>query len=114
MNVDIQAIRRIIPSVLVVYCENKDVAEGIVHGINSTLDALQKNHCDVFIRKPPEIEYTPATNEPDGRGMYKVRARFAVASALEGKEGRKIMTNSSFYEEEINDSFDILNNKGLA
>ena len=114
MNVEFQAIRRIIPSVLVIYCEDEKTAEGIVQGINYTLDTLQKNHCDVFIRKSPEIERTQCTDEPNGRNIYRVRARFAVASALEGKEGRRIKTETSFYEESITNNFDILNNKGLA
>ena len=109
-------IRRIIPASLVVYCENEQVAQGVVQGINHTLDCLQDNHCDVFMRMPPQITWEPKpdTDPIDKLGLYRVRSRFAVASALEGQEGRRIVTQSSFFEEEIGHPFDIVNSKGLA
>ena len=109
-------IRRIIPASLVVFCESEEVAQGVVQGINHTLDCLQDNHCDVFMRMPPYMQWEPkeGTDPIDRIGMYRVRSRFAVASALEGREGRRIVTQSSFFEEEIGHPFDIQNNKGCA
>lgn len=112
---DTKFVRRIIPSTLVIYCEDPVIAEGVIQGINYTLDMLQKNHCDIIMRKPPYVEFVekPDSDPQDHVGVYKVRSRFAVASALEGKEGRRILTASSFYEEIIDHPFDIENNKGL-
>ena len=114
---DEKVYRRIIPAVLRLTVEDENVARGVIIGINQTLDLLQHNGNDVFLRVPPtiEAEYPPEQNDWPQEDKYKVckiYARFNVASAINPYQGgRRIITNKNFYEEPLTEQFDILNNK---
>lgn len=99
------AIKRSVPTTLLVRCPNADYAEGVKDGIVYTLECLL-HECDVILRLSPTV--IPVDKEDDSQDQqYRVRARFTARSKQEGKpKGEWIKINSAFYEEKFDNSFD--------
>ena len=100
-------IKRSVPQTLNVLCPSLEHAEGVKNGVMYALSNLLQE-CDIIMRKAPEIEAMPKENEEEEPTQYRVRARFTVKEKPQGSEkGRWIDTNRAFYEEEIDNSFNI-------
>lgn len=101
-------IKRSIPVTLSVRCETSEYAQGVKDGIIYTLECLL-HECDVIMRISPYIDrLTEEKPDDDSIQQYRVRARFTVREKSSGKSrGEWIKTNHAYYEEKIDDAFDI-------
>ena len=95
-------IKRSIPTTFLVKCQNLEYAEGVKDGVMYTLQCLI-NECDIIMRKSPEV-FPLAKEHEEHDQQYLVRARFTAREKKQGAEkGSWIKTNTSYYEEEMNE-----------
>lgn len=101
-------IKRSVPVTLSVRCETSEYAQGVKDGIIYTLECLL-HECDVIMRISPYIDrLTEEKKDDDSIQQYRVRARFTVREKSSGKSrGEWIKTNHGYYEEKMDDSFDV-------
>lgn len=86
------AIRRLIPSLLLMQYHTQSEAEAAVMAINNTF-AVALHTCDVLVRVPP----TAMHDEDHG---WRMRARFCFAPKLYA-EGRMLTCDTAYFEETL-------------